>query len=252
MGAGGRIVADLIVGSALGAYPNIRRISALGNNPDVDAAEDIWTGGGAYPWMTAATSLEILSASENDTAAGTGARTVVIAGLDINYAEITVTVTLNGITPVALSSQLFRINGAVVATCGTGNTNAGDITIRDAGGGTTRAVLQAGYSISRQSQFTVPAGYKAIVNTYILSINRPTTARDATLSTYIKPFGQAARKTVELSIDGNPVQLVAPVLTELFEKTDFGISCNYVSAANSDVTAAWAGIMAPVSDLNFL
>lgn len=59
--------------------PGYRRITALGNNPDVDSAavpEDIWSGGGAYPWMTGATSLEIVSSSANDTAAGTGARTV--------------------------------------------------------------------------------------------------------------------------------------------------------------------------------
>lgn len=61
-----------------GQVPGYRRITALGNNPDVDTGihEDIWTGGGLYPWMTAATSLEIVSDSANDTAAGTGARTV--------------------------------------------------------------------------------------------------------------------------------------------------------------------------------
>lgn len=70
--------------------PGYRRVTALGNNPDVDtgAAEEIWTAGGIYPFMTAATSLEIVSSSAADDSAGTGARTVLVNGLDAAYAEV--------------------------------------------------------------------------------------------------------------------------------------------------------------------
>lgn len=82
---------DFLQAVAYGQVPGYRRVTALGNNPDVDSGtvpEDIWAGGGAYPWMTGATALEIVSSSANDAAAGTGARTVTINGLDINYAEV--------------------------------------------------------------------------------------------------------------------------------------------------------------------
>lgn len=81
---------DFLMAVGLGQVPGYRRITALGNNPDMDtgAAEDVWTGGGIYPWPTGSTALEIVSDSANDAAVGTGARTVTINGLDINYAEV--------------------------------------------------------------------------------------------------------------------------------------------------------------------
>lgn len=252
MAFGASSISDIVVSGALGALPNVRRITALGNNPDIVGQEDIWTGGGTYPWMTAATSLEIVSSSANDTAAGTGARTVQIQGLDANYVEVNQTITLNGVTPVAVPTQIFRINAALVVTAGSGNTNAGTVTIRDSGGGTTRAVLQAGYGISRQSQFTIPAGYTGIINTFLLSINRPSTSRDSTLSTYIKGPTTAARRTVEASISSQPWQIHQPAISVLQEKTDFGITAMYVSAPNTDITAAWVGFMMANTDVPYL
>jgi hypothetical protein len=82
---------DFLQAVGLGQVPGYRRVTAIGNNPDLDTAtlpEDIWSGGGQYPWMTGATALEVVSDSANDAAAGTGARTVTINGLDINYAEV--------------------------------------------------------------------------------------------------------------------------------------------------------------------
>lgn len=84
-------LSDFMQAIGFAQVPGHRRIAAIGNNPDLDTAtlpEDIWTGGGGYPWLTASTALELLSSSANDTSAGTGARTVTINGLDINYAEV--------------------------------------------------------------------------------------------------------------------------------------------------------------------
>lgn len=81
---------DFLIAVGLGQVPGYRRITALGNNPDVDTAgpEDVWSGGGLYPWMTTATALEIVSDSASDTSAGTGARTVLVNGLDANFVEV--------------------------------------------------------------------------------------------------------------------------------------------------------------------
>lgn len=82
---------DFLQAIGFAQVPGYRRIAAIGNNPDLDTAtlpEEVWTGGGVYPWMTGSTALEILSSSANDASAGTGARTVTINGLDINYAEV--------------------------------------------------------------------------------------------------------------------------------------------------------------------
>ncbi len=203
----------------------------------------MWSGGGLYPWMTAATSLEIVSGSANDAAAGTGARTVTIAGLDANFAEVSQTVTLNGIAAVAIPTQLYRIQSALVVTAGSGGFNAGDITIRDAGAGTTRALLPLGYGITRQSQFTVPAGFTLQIISILTCINRPSTVRDATIASFFQTQAGVRRLPLEFSVDGNPYRHDGVPGLMVNEKTDFGLRCTYVSAANTDLTAAWLGIL---------
>lgn len=229
-----------IVGSA-------RRVTALGNNPDVDSAttpEDIWTGGGVYPWMTAVSSLEVASLNAADTSAGTGARSIIINGLDANYAEVSQTIVLNGGT-VAIPTQLLRINSALIMSAGSGKVNAGDILVRDAGGGTTRAVIPAGYGITRQAQFTVPAGWTLQVVSMLFCFNRVSGgARFATFAIFIQSSSGFYRMPLELTIGDEPPYRHdgIPGLT-IPEKNDFSIRCNYSSNDNADITSGWLGIM---------
>jgi len=225
-----------------------RRVTALGNNPDVDilsVPEDVWSGGGAYPWMTGATALEIVSGSANDAAAGAGARTVLIQGLDINYAEVSQTVSLNGTTAVAIPTNLFRINSALIMSAGTGKVNAGDLTIRDAGAGTTRAIIPLGYGITKQSIFTVPAGFTLQIVSQLFGFNSTTKdnrfAKFATFSQspngfYRLPLEIATSDVTPYRHDGEPGLIVT-------EKTDFCHRVTAVSDDNSNLTAAWLGIM---------
>lgn len=223
--------------------PGYSRIAVIGNNADVDGPEDIWSGGGFYPWMTGATSLEVLSSSANDSAAGTGARTVLITGLDTSYNPISQTVTLSGITPAAVATQFFRINSFLIMSAGSGEVNAGEITLRDAGGGTTRALIQTGYGIGRQSQYTVPAGFTLSIISTVMSINRPTSVRDATISNFIRSPNGFYRMPLELSVDGNTYRHDGSPGIILNERTDYGLRCNFVSATNTDITAGWLGIL---------
>lgn len=156
----------------LGLVDGVRRVAALGTNADVDQGtlpEDVWSVGGVYPWMTVATSLEVLSTSASDAAAGVGARTITIFGLDINYVEINQTITLNGITPVAIPTAIFRINLILIMSAGSSKVNVGDINIRDAGGGTIRGQIPIGYGISKQAIYTVPAEHTLSLNAILFA-----------------------------------------------------------------------------------
>lgn len=121
-------------------------------------------------FAASASVLEISSSSASDTSAGTGARTVSISGLDINYNPLTETITLTGQTAVNTVNSYLRVNSMKVLTVGSGATNAGVIY---AGTGTVTAgvpavklgIINTGDSISRMSQFTVPLG-----NTLFLSM----------------------------------------------------------------------------------
>lgn len=90
----------------------------------------------------------IKSSSANDASAGTGARTVTIYYVDSTGATSTTeTVTLNGTTAVNLvNTNHCFIEKMVVATVGTGGTNAGAITLFTgaAGAGTAVAIINTG------------------------------------------------------------------------------------------------------------
>lgn len=154
---------------AQGEVEGYSNVSKFGYNDSIGsgAYESIWESGGAYPFMSSADTLDVVSADANDTSAGTGARTVELEGLDSNYAVITETVTMNGTTAVTTTASFLRIYRARVLTAGTSEENAGEITISDTTGSTTRATISAGQGQTLMAVYTVPAGKTA----YIVKIN---------------------------------------------------------------------------------
>lgn len=246
--------ADFYTAVGLGLVPGVRRVTALGNNPDIDQGtlpEDVWSVGGVYPWMTASTSLEVVSTSASDAAAGVGARTVTIFGLDANYVEVNQTITLNGTTAVAVPTQLFRINSVLIMSAGTTKVNVGDINVRDAGGGTIRAQVPIGYGISRQAVYTVPAGHTLSIHSILYSQTKSGGVdRTMTIANYIQSPNGFYRMPLELSIsqtvpyrhDGEP-GIMLP------EKTDYTFRIISSSTNDSSVTVAFLGTLYSAASL---
>lgn len=227
----------------------VRRVAGLGFNPQINVAtvpEDIWPGGGLYPWLAVSTSLEIVSDSALDTAAGTGARTISVACLDANYLEIPQTITLNGLTAVPIPLACLRINGLALLTAGTGRINAGTISVRDSGGGTVRSIMPVGYGVARQSIYTVPAGYTLqVTSIYIAGLAATGAATNFDASTFIQA-SSGGRYILPITIttgsggvyrhDSTPGIVVG-------EKTDFALRVTTVNINNTVATGAWLGIM---------
>jgi hypothetical protein len=168
----------------------------FGFNPDVDnALETIWTQGGLYSYLSAATILKVSSSSTADTAAGTGARTVEIFGLDGNYNEISETVTLNGQTAVNTTNSYLRINRGVVRSAGSGGQNAGVIY---AGTGTVTAGVPANTYLSiaisdnqtLMALWTVPAGYTAFLLQTDVTVATTQNNKYCTAKLVARPYGE--------------------------------------------------------------
>jgi hypothetical protein len=139
--------------------------------------------GGIYQTPTTATALEILSSDANDTAAGSGARTVTIVGLNSSWAEVSQTVSMNGTTAVAVPTSLLRVSRVFVATSGTYATQSapshvGTLTLRVSGGGATWAIVYATDFPRGSSQigaYTVPSGKTALIFPHYIAVeaNKP-------------------------------------------------------------------------------
>lgn len=134
--------------------------------------EDIWVEGGTKTFLSAASTLSVVSASTADDLGGTGANYLQLSGVDSDYNILNELVEMNGTTPVVTTNSFLRINRARVVSSGTGQTNAGNITVTAVTGGSTQAIVVAGDSITYQSFFTVPAGYTAFTRNLVMSVYR--------------------------------------------------------------------------------
>jgi len=159
---------------SMGDVPGQEAQSVLGTNPNVSATEeDLWDVGGSLVYPTAAETWEIVSDNTADTSAGTGARTVLVQCLDDEYNELDEILTLNGTTPVTfVGTDAFRFRRALVLTAGSGNINAGNITIRVASAGANRGRVLAGNGNSLDGHYTVPAGKTAFLVFVYSNINK--------------------------------------------------------------------------------
>jgi hypothetical protein len=140
-------------------------IQVFGYNGDVDQTEEsVWPNGGTVPHPDAASVLKVSSSSASDTAEGTGARTIYIAGVDGDFDEVGEFVTLDGQTAVNTLNSYLYVNQLYVASLGSGTANAGDINV---GTGTVTAgvpavlydMIATGFNQRTTAHYCVPAGY---------------------------------------------------------------------------------------------
>lgn len=118
-------------------------------------------------WPTAAAGAVLVSDDAADAAAGTGARSVIVRGLDANWDQVTATIVPTGLTPTAATAQTFiRINEVEVIdsglrTAGTNGevrSNKGTLTVSI--GGKDIMEVYPNHSTSDAGRYTVPAGYE--------------------------------------------------------------------------------------------
>ena len=179
-----------------------------------------------YPTPTAAVSLEVVSSSASDTSAGVGARTVTITGLNASWAEISQTVSMNGVTAVSIPTAMLRVYKVVVATSGTyasatGGSHVGNITVRVAGGGATWATIDisTGFAEGRSAigVYTIPLGSTGYLLSKVMSIETSKTAdlrffyRSAA-NTVAAPFSPMSQIEREGVVAGESIHtFVAPI-----------------------------------------
>lgn len=150
-------------------------ICPYGINADIGtSSETVWAEGGIYTYPSAATVMKVSSSSADDAAAGTGARTVLISGLDADYNEISETVTLDGQDEVETTNEFLRINEAFVLTAGSGKGNAGNIyigtgTVTTGKPATVFGILPTSAGRLEQAVYTVPANHSAYIHKFVFS-----------------------------------------------------------------------------------
>jgi hypothetical protein len=175
----------------------------------------LWEGltgsGGNYPFPASAAQIVVVSSSASDTAV-----TMLISGLDANFAPITESVALNGTTNVTTVKSFLRIN-SVVTTAGNA---VGNVTFTS--GATVIARVNAGIGQTQMSVYTVPAGYTLYL-TYFQGDGNTTTTSGAFMNTRLRttlnPSGVVLVSGQATYLNNLTVSYDVPV--QVTEKTDF-------------------------------
>lgn len=161
-----------------------------------DACEYLDTSQALMNTPTTGQTLYLVSTSTNDAEAGTGARTVRTVYLDSNGLQQVRTDTLNGTTAVSIGTGYSFIQWMEVASTGSSEVSAGNISITSTNGAATVATtferITAGGNRSLSGRYKVPSDshghlvhwdVAAISNTMDTRIRATSFADDLTLST---------------------------------------------------------------------
>ena len=160
----------------------------------------------AWP-LSAATTVRIKAGGNAaDTAAGAGARAVVVQGINAAGDEVTETIVTAGAAASAVTTETFwRLHRAWVSSCGTyGGANVGAVTFENGAGGTDLLKIEAAEGQTQFAGFTIPAGKTG----YLLSLHitvdaqKAADARVFTRADITDTTAPVASKRLDLFFDG--------------------------------------------------
>jgi hypothetical protein len=230
---------------AIGVIDGYEKITIFGDNEDIDTAtvpETIWEKGGAYTWPTSATQVDVTSTSTNDTNGGSGARTLLIQGLNSDFEKISETIILEGTDTVTTTKSFLRLNKVVVLTAGSNGTNAGDIEGVPTGGGNTCFFVSTGTGLSHHGFYTVPKDHTLVIKNVVLTAGKTQSAL-VEINLYVRnnAVDDAAwinPNHADISSDAGPAIIpIGDSGISIAEKVDLELQVSSSSANNVEVTS---------------
>lgn len=178
-----RLYSSLFYEVARGNVTGASFVSKFGRNEDVDVTEEIiaFNGGSVTPFPTSAGTIEAISSSTDDAAAGTGARKIIVQGLDENWLEVEEELTMNGTSAsTASTNQFIRVNRVYVSEAGSyssiAGSNVGNISVRFSSAGSVFVVVAAGSGQSESSVYSVAADKHCYLKYFRLNVASTKTA----------------------------------------------------------------------------
>ena len=232
---------------ARGTIGGAQPFGAFGEATPTGATTDnvIWANGAFVNPPAAGIQLSLVSASANDTAAGTGIRTIEIQYLDANLAEQTEVVTLNGVGAVTTVATNIRfVNGFHMKTYGSGKSAAGIITASN--GGVTYAQINATKTRAACSARMVPAGKKLFIDSLFAGSTSGSSAAKVTVQICASKLG---------SIDYTADSIFIPYGSASYQDNSAGLNVSaplvfnagtavamlYTTDKAATITASWFG-----------
>jgi hypothetical protein len=233
---------DWTINISAGDVSGTSYIEKFGMNTDVDSnKETIWDGGDIYTYISTAETVAITSTLGADSAAGTGARTVEIQGLDANHNLVYETLTVGG---GAGTQEFLRVFRAKVVTAGTSGINEGTISITSSDTSTELAQIgvdgsgsnAAGRGQTFMALYTVPAGKTAYLTQWTVGCGKQNT--DAVATFLARPEGGAWNAKDIITVSATTYAKDYKIPLQFTEKTDIEVRA-YSTTNNSLVSSTF-------------
>lgn len=241
---------------ARGLITGFSEIKKFGRNPVVGTTYVPLSIGGIYrtPQSSAATALRIKAGGNaNDTAAGSGARSVLIEGLDASFNLLSESVATAGASASAATTGLFArvfrvsVDGSGTYATSSAGSHAGSITIENASGGTDWATIDATAFPKGRSEiaaYTVPAGSTGYVKLRNLSVDSGKTIdlvffSRANADQTAAPYSPMEAQSVVTGVAGGSIEVFGGIdvpFGPYVGPTDIGFMAK-VSAGTASVSA---------------
>ena len=175
---------------SFGGLPRIKATFINGACADMpNALSDVWMGcptQNTKGWLQTAETINLSSTSAVDSIASTGARQVLLQGVDNDFNEITELVDMAGLGTVTTSQSFLRVNFADVVTSGTygpagTGANEGVITLESSSTNNLEGIISfvGGVPMGQMANthYTVPAGKLGVIRNNIdISVDRQMSA----------------------------------------------------------------------------
>ncbi len=226
---------DFFLAISEGLVAGVEHFGQFGYNPDLSSGVEAAVWPGPTPVYVFPNdngeAMEMVSSNTNDM------QTVLIQALDADWRQVNIPLQLNGLVPVPLPVNVARVNRVInIATTAT----LGNVSVRGAGVGTTYAIMLAAEQISTQVIFSVPAGFKAKLETTLVTINRSGGADAGVIFRYRRRnfggvFGTGAR--FGLSKQGSSAATITIGGVSPLEPKSDAILLALASANSTDVSA---------------
>ena len=163
---------------AAGRVKGVSIVTITGRNRNLDdnAVPEALSEDGVVTraaFLASAQGMQLTSNNAADNASGTGARLVLVAGLDANYDEISEVVVPNGTTPVALTNTYLRVNTMIVVQAGSNRANVGRLNLTSTGTATTMRRIIANESLDHSFLYTVPRGQQIVFGNFFTTLHTP-------------------------------------------------------------------------------
>jgi len=237
-------IAEMVDISA-GSVINTDFIHKFGRNPNIGGApETIWMQGGVYTYLTSPSTVYVSSDNVNDAAGGTGARTVTVQGLDINYNAVEETLTVGGSVSTVEFLRVFR---AFVVEAGSVATNVGDVRVTTGAGGSGTVLADIGtigtgstfgLGQTQLSLYTIPANCTGYLTTWNVGIGTYNSSATVSLYTRVYDNGNLGFRTRDImDVPGGYHTRKYDIPIHIPEKTDIEIRA--IASTGSTISSSF-------------